>query len=1064
MDDVQRERGAIAWMARNSVAANLLMAVIVLAGIAGMFRVSQEVFPTFDLDIVSVHVPYPGASPTEGEQGIVLAVEEALRGLDGVKRVSSTAGEGFAQVRAELLLGTDKDKVLSDVKTAVDRVTTLPLEAEEPNVTLVSGRQQVVSLVVSGEQELGVLHALAEDIRLRLLESPDVTQVDLQGVRPLEVSIEVPQRQLEAYALTLDQVAAQVRAASLELPGGSLKTAGGEVLVRVSDRRLQGHEFADIPLRGTASGASVRLGDIATITDGYADVDLSSYYDGRPAVRIVAYRIGEETPQRVSDAVHSTLEELEPGLPAGIHINIWDDDSALLADRINLLTRNARLGMLLVLLVLAAFLDLRLAFWVGLGIPISVLGALALMPMADVSINMVSLFAFIVTLGMVVDDAIVVGENIYEKENEGASRPAAAVAGAREMIVPVTFAILTTIVAFSPLLVVPGVMGKIFRIMPILVILVLVFSWIESFFVLPAHLAHDYSRIMRLVPPLRSFNRLVERARQPIARGLAWFSADVYHPLALWLVKFRYAAVAGGAATFLLSVGLVGAGIVPFSFFPKLEGDLVSVAARLPYGTPVERTAAVQQILEQSAMQAIQERASGEEGEQDVFRGMYTSLGSGPAARNGLREDGAHLVTVELQLVPTSERTFSSKEFIATWTEATPPIAGLESLVFQSSVGPGAGAAVDVQLSHPDTEVLEQAAAEVFGALQSYAALTDYENGFASGKPQLDFSLQPAAATLGLTGNDVARQLRSAFFGAEALREQRGRNEIKAMVRLPSEERDSEFHLERMLIRSPAGGMVPLSHVAAFRRGRAPTTINREDGRRVVNVKAELSAGASSSRDVLESLEEDAFPGLRDRFPGLTIDFAGEQREQGEVFRALMLNFLLAMVVMYAMLAIPFRSYIQPIIVMAAIPMGFVGAVGGHLIMGYGLSIISMFGIVALAGVVVNDSLVLIDATNRYRRNGASAEDAAIQGGIRRLRPILLTSLTTFFGLAPMIVETSVQARFLIPMAISLGFGVLFATLAILLLVPPLYMIIEDVTGFFSRITSPEEEAPPLPR
>ncbi len=1050
--------GPIAWMASNSVAANLIMLMVILAGLFGTLRVKQEIFPAFDLDIVSIGVPYPGASPEEVEQGIVLAIEEAVRGVDGVKRVSSVASEGSGNVLIELLLGEDRDAALADVKTAVDRIVTFPEEAERPTVSLVSGRSQVVSLIVSGDQDLATLHAIAEDARARMLASPDITQVDLQGVPPLEVSVEVAQQTLETYGLTLEQIAAQIRASSLELPGGSLKTDGGELLVRVADRRLAGHEFEDILLKGTAGGSEVRLGEIATVRDGYADIDLFSYYDGNPAVRLVAFRIGDETPQSVSAATRAVMDGLRGDLPANIELSIWDDDSELLADRINLLVRNARLGLVLVLMVLTAFLDLRLAMWVGLGIPISILGALSLMPSADVSINMVSLFAFIVTLGMVVDDAIVVGENIYDKEQAGTPRTTAAVEGAQEMIVPVTFSILTTIVAFSPMLLVPGVMGKIFRIMPILVGLVLAFSWLESFFVLPAHLAHDYSWFTRLLPrPITWSLERVDAVRRPISSGLDRFNANVYRPVLEVLLRQRYISIAGGAAMFVLAVGVVGSGLVPFSFFPKLEGDVVKVSARLPYGTPLSRTEVVQRTFEQSALATIHAI-----GDPDDLLGMYSTLGAGPAERNGNSETGSHLVTVELQLQPTGDRTFTSLEFTNAWKEHTTALVGVESIVFASSVGPGAGAAVDVLLSHPDTEVLAAASGELFETLRSYPSLTDFENSYASGKPQLDFHLTSAAGSLGLTGNDVARQLRSAFFGAEALREQRGRNEVKVMVRLPESQRDSEFHLERLQVRTAAGGMVPLSHVASFERGRAPTVISREDGDRVVNVKAELASGVVSSREVLSSLGDEVFPDLIERYPGLEVTLAGEQREQGEVFANLGLNYLLAMAVMFALLAIPFKSYTQPIIVMAAIPMGFVGAVGGHLIMGYELSIISMFGIIALSGVVVNDSLVLIDSTNRRRKAGATAWEAVVYGGTRRLRPILLTSLTTFFGLAPMILETSVQARFLIPMAISLGFGVLFATFIILLLVPCLYLVIDDASRLTFRLVG-IEQVPPAP-
>ncbi len=1031
--------GAIAWMARNPVAANLLMLVILVGGIVGLLRVKQEVFPSFDLDIVAVQVPYPGASPSEVEQGIVLAVEEELRGLDGVKRVTSDAGEGVGQVRAELLLGTNPDKLLADVKSAVDRISSLPEEAEEPIVTLVSRRQQVVSLVLSGEQDLRALHDIAEEIRDRLLTSPEVTQVELEGVRPLEIAIEVPQEALEAYGLSLDQIAAQVRAASLELPGGALKTKGGELLVRVADRRLEGDQFADIVIKGSPQGGDVRLGDIATIEDGYQDTDLYNYFDGAPAVRVVAYRIGDETPQEVADAVKAMKADLERELPENLTLAIWDDDSELLRDRIDLLTRNAWMGMILVLLVLTAFLDLRLAVWVGLGIPISIMGAFALMPAAGLSVNMISLFAFIITLGMVVDDAIVVGENIHEAESRGESRMNAAIRGASQMVVPVSFSIITTVIMFTPLLFVPGFMGKIFGILPMLVIMILLFSWLESFFVLPAHLGHGSDTLQRVFPPARWAGDVIERLRQPFERGLVRFRDGWYAPTVDRFIAWRYVSFAVGVALFLLTVGVVGSGLVPRTFFPKLEGDVVTATARLPYGTPIDRTREVQRALEAAVQRAVD--ASGG----DVFEGMYTSLGAGPSARNGAREEGAHLVTVEVQLAPTGEREISAQEFSNLWSAQMPPIAGVESLIFQSNVGPGAGAAVDVMIAHPDTEVLEEVSNEILGVLKTYDGLTDHENSFALGKPQLDFKLLPAAATLGLTGSDVARQIRASFFGSEALREQRGRNEIKAMVRLPEEQRTSEYHLERLKIRTPSGSFVPLSTVARVERGRAPTTITREDGRRVVNVRAELAPTAKSSASIVESLEQDLFPRLRSDHPGIIVDFAGEQREQAEVGTSLALNFVIALFLMYTMLAIPFKSYVQPVIVMLAIPMGMVGAVFGHLVMGYELSMVSGFGIVALAGVVVNDSLVMIDAINKMREQGMTAWEAARQGGIRRLRPILLTSLTTFFGLAPMILETSVQARFLIPMAISLGFGVLFATLAILLLGPPVYLIVDDV-------------------
>jgi multidrug efflux pump subunit AcrB len=1037
-------------MAQNSVASNLLMFVVFISGLLGLTRVIQEVFPEFSLDIVSVAVPYPGASPAEVEQGITLAIEEEVRGLDGVKRVTSTSSEGMSRVNVELLLGADGEKALNDVKSAVDRITSFPEEAERPTVSLSSPRRQVITLVIYGDQPLSTLHAVAERARVGLLERPDITQVDLLGVPPVELSIEVSRDKLESYDLSLDEIARQIRAASVELPGGEIESKSGELLIRVADRRQRGHEFANIIVRGTGQGHAIRLGDIATIRDGYADNDQANFFNGKPAVRLTAFRIGDETPKGVSQAVRDYAEELRADLPSTVKLEAWSDDSEILTGRIDLLVRNARLGLALVLVVLALFLKLRLAAWVALGIPVSFLGALALMPPFGLSINMVTLFAFIVTLGMVVDDAIVIGENIYTKMQQGMPRMQAAIEGTREMAVPVTFAVLTTVAAFSPLFFVPGVMGKIFVMIPAIVCSVLIWSLIESFFILPAHLAHGKD-----TPP-HGLAGAIDRVQRAVGRGLERFSARLYQPFLEKIITYRYIAVAAAAAAFILCIGAVKSGLIPFSFFPKLAADQVVASARLPYGAPPELAERVRDALEQSGRQAMKDM-----GEPTAVRGMFTRLGEGPAGRGPRAPEaatGSHLVTVEIGLVPSEQRHFESAALSAAWSKRMPELAGVESLIISHTFGPGAGADVGVQLSHTDTEVLARASEELTGVLRGYQALTNVENGYAAGKPQLDFHLLPEARNLGLSGADVARTLRSSFFGAEALREQRGRDEMRVMVRLPEAERRSESDLSQLDVPTPRGGSVPLNYVARFERGRAPTSIEREDGKRVVAVEAELRPGIKSAREIIENLEAETIPQLREKYRGLSVAMVGQQREQGEAFQSLGKNFLVALFVIFALLAVPFRSYAQPLIVMSAIPFGFVGAVLGHVMMGYGLSIISVFGIIALAGVVVNDSLVLIDATNRRRREGDDARTAIVWGATRRLRPILLTSLTTFFGLAPMISETSIQARFLIPMAISLGYGVLFSTVVVLLIVPALYLIVEDARALASGHGEPEPE------
>jgi len=1041
--------GPISWMSRNTVASNLLMAVIFLLGLRGVFNIKQEIFPDFNLDIVTVSVPYPGASPEEVEQGIVLAVEEEVRSLDGVKRVNSSAGEGVGTVSIELQLGQDNDRILNDVKASVDRITTFPEEAEKPIVTLLSNKREVVSLLFSGEQDLAALHDAAESARRKLLDDPRVTQVELAGVPPLEVSIEVSRAQLEALGLSLDDVARQITLASLELPGGEVEASGGEFLVRVTDRKRTGEDFADIVLRSTASGGQVRLSDVAVIRDGYQDNDLQFLFKGQPAVQLIAYRVGDETPSDVAQATRDLADRLVTELPDTVEVTVWKDDSIMLAERIDLLMRNGAMGLALVVLVLALFLDLRLAFWVALGIPLSFAGAFILAPIWGVSINMVSLFALIVVLGLVVDDAIVVGENIYELESRGKSRLEAAIEGGRQMAVPVTFAVLTSIAAFTPLMFVPGVMGKIFGIIPIIVISVLLFSLVEGFFILPAHLGHGGGERSKN-PLVRGFDFIVDRTHAPVQKWVAHrlerFNEGPYARLLRGLIAARYVTLSVAMASMILTVGLLAAQVVPFSFFPKLEGNTINVSARLPYGAPTEATNRVRQELRAALDETITEFG------EDKVTGVLARVGQGAdtfGPGGGPGATGSHLLSFTVEFVSTGNRDFTTADFSNAWQAKVPPLPGIDALTFNSSSGPGGGAAVDAQLSHPDTEVLASASAEMVELLRGYSDLKDVENSFATGKPQLDFTLRDNARTLGLSSTDIARQLRSSFYGAEALREQRGRNEMKVMVRLPEHERVSEYDVEQLRIKAPTGAFVPIGSVAAFERSRAPTTIERESGQRTVNVKAELSATAKSSQNVVKALNTEVFPELRKKYPDLKVDLVGEQRSQEESMLALRDNFLIALFVIYALLAIPFRSYVQPIIIMSAIPFGIVGAVMGHFVMGFELSIISMMGIIALSGVVVNDSLVLIDAANDYRKEGLGPIDAIVKAGQRRMRPILLTSFTTFFGLMPMIWETSPQARFLIPMAISLGFGVLFATVIVLLLVPALYLIVEDLVGLF---------------
>jgi len=1035
-------RGPIAWMARNAVAANLLMIVLLVGGFLLSMRIKQEVFPEFDLDIITIQVPYPRATPSMVEKGIILAVEEAVSGLDGVKKVTSNSGENMGTVAVELLLETDPNKALQDVKNAIDRITTFPDEAEKPTVSLISTRREVLSLVVYGDQEEGTLRVLAERMRGELLQDPDITYVQLSGIRPLEIDVALPQDKQRAHGLKHADVARKIRSSAVELPGGYVKTSGGDVLLRLDERRDLGSEFGNIPLVTSPDGTHLRLDDLATVTDGFAETDQAAFYNGKRAVLVKVFRVGDQTPIQVADAVENYLKGFKTRLPEGLKVDIVNDMSEIYRDRIDLLLRNARLGLILVLVILGLFLEVRLAFWVTLGIPISMLGSMLFMPFMDVSINMISLFAFIVTIGIVVDDAIVVGENVYEYRQRGMPILKASILGARRIATPVTFAILTNIVAFMPMFFVPGIMGKIFRVIPAVVITVYAVSLVEALFILPAHLGHQKSAGRRRGPL-----GWLHRGQQAFARLLERFIHNRYRRVLRGALRNRYFTVAVGIAILAATVGFVRGGHISMGLMPTVESDFVVASVVLPYGSPVADTNAAQARLVEKAREVLA-RHGGERITRGILSLTGTALAMHGPGGGGASGSGGHQATVLVYLVPTDKRDIGAEEFVGEWRQAVGDVAGLESLTFTSSLGgPSGGAAIDVQLSHPDVAVLEQAADELAGKLTTFTGVKDVDNGFSLGKPQLSFKPTNLALSEGLDASTIAAEVRNAFYGAEALRQQRGRDEIKVMVRLPESERQSEYNVEELMIRLPGGGEIPLRMAADVERGRAYTEIRRAEGNRVVDVTADVERGVTDPGQVIDDLKEDFLPDLIAKHAGLSFSLEGEQREMSEAMGTLKMGFGLAMLVMYALLAIPFRSYLQPLVVMAAIPFGIVGAIVGHVIMGYNLSVISMMGIVALAGVVVNDALILMDAANKARARGETPFEAISQAGVRRFRPILLTSLTTFFGLAPMIFETSMQARFLIPMALSLGFGILASTLIVLLLIPSLYLIAEDLRG-----------------
>ena len=1032
----------IKWMAHNHVAANLLMMLFIVGGLGLGLSIKQEVFPEINLDRIQVSVAYPGAGPDEVEEGIILQIEENITGIDGIKEVSSAAAEGYGVVTALITEGEDADLILQDVKSAVDRIITFPEDAEKPVINKVLNRREVASLVVYGNVSERSLREQAEAMRDELLAMDDITQAELGGVRPYEISIEISEENLQRYNLTLDQVANRIRRASLDLPGGSVKAAGGEILLRTKERRYKGAEYGDIVILANADGSEVMLHDIATVKDGFEETDEYASFNGMPAAMVSVFRIGDEKPTVISDVVYEYMLEKRLTLPDSIQVDVWNDTSELFDSRLKLLLKNAVLGLTMVLVVLSLFLQIRLALWVMLGIPISFLGALLIMPGLDVSINMISLFAFIMALGIVVDDAIVVGENIFEHRQKGKKYLQAAVDGAQEVAIPVTFSILTSVAAFMPLLFVEGIMGKFIKVIPAVVISILIVSLIESLFVLPAHLSLGGRKLEKQKSPSPA-----DKIRKYTVGSLEKFVNGPYQKFIRLCLEYRYASFAAAIAILFLAIGITKGGIVKFRFMPEVEGDLIRVALEMPRGTPVEQTTEVHDYLVEKAIKVVEDYDRESGADKSSLRQLYSVVGGtiaqgGPAG--GAGSSGAHLSNISLLLIPSEERDFPATEISKRWRKEVGEITGIDSLTFTSNLM-HVGANIDVRFAHDDFSILKQSSQRLKDFLIQYPGVEDIKDSYPEGKKEIKIRLKPAARTLGITEADLGRQIRGAFYGAEALRLQRGRNEVKVMVRYPEEDRRNLWDFEKMRIRTPDGGEIPLQQAVSIDQGRGYSVINRADRKRVINVTATVDNSKANAEDILADLQKTILVDLTNDFPGLTYDLEGEEKERQDSLASMGKGFILAMFAVYALLAIPFRSYTQPFLIMAAIPFGMVGAVLGHLIMGFNLSILSIFGIVALSGVVVNDSLLLIDQVNRNRRQGQDLFMAVIEGGMRRFRPILLTSLTTFFGLMPMILETSVQAQFLIPMAISLGFGIMFATGITLLLVPTLYMILEDL-------------------
>ncbi len=1041
--------GPIAFMVQNRLAANVLMLFLVLAGLAAATNLVQEVLPDLSLDRVQVLITYPGATPGEIEESVVRPIEEQIRGVEGLDELEAAASESFGSVVAQFRAGTDINRALSEVKAEVDRIVTFPEGAERPQVREVTSRQNVIRLLVHGNVPERSLKELAYGIEEGISSLPEVSLAEVSGARPYEISIEVPVQRLRALGLTLEDVALAVRQGSTELSAGTISAGEEEILVRALGRNYEQGDFEDIIVLTRLNGTAVRLRDIATVRDEFADSDLSLRYNGRRAVAVDVFRSSNEKVLEIATAVREHLQaEVLPSLPPGVDVEIWKDDSVEVAGRLGLMIENALLGLALVLAALTLFLELRLALWVAVGLAISFIGTFLFMGLLGVSVNMFSLMALVLALGIVVDDAIVVGESVYSERERGERGIAAAIQGTRRVSAPVVFAVLTTATAFAALLPAPGPQGRLGRAIPIVVITVLLISLVESLFVLPNHLAHlpapDASR--RESWPSRQLDRIrggVDRLLKrvvagPLDRGLR---LSVDQPAIV---------LASAAGLLVLTMGIVGAGVVPNQFLTPIAGEVVSANLELPVGTAGERTSAVAAQLEAAGHRALARIALERDRDADPLEvGVAVTVGQpaalfDPLGGNAVEAARGHLGAVQFKLIDWQRHGIPASTFEQLWREEVGTLPDVRSLSISSNLIT-LGLPVHFNLSHPDPARLAVIENEFVAELSGIAGVFDIRSNLDEGFRELQLELKPAARTLNLTVGDFASQVRSAFFGAEALRVQRGREDMGVYVRLPEEERNSAEDVENYLVRTP-GGEVPLGQVASASFARSAATIHRLDGRRAVTVTADVDPVVVTGQEVNRSLEDGILERLstEDRLFGYT--FGGQREQQEHANAALGQSLFLALIVMYALMAIPFGSYSQPLIILAAVPLGLIGAVAGHMLLGLSLGIWSMYGLIGVSGVVVNDSLMMIKFINDLKDSGLPAREAIIVGAKHRFRAILLTSITTFVGVAPLVFETSTHAQHLVPLAASVGFGVLIATALLMLVIPALVMVQSTVT------------------
>ncbi|MGR3971485.1 efflux RND transporter permease subunit [Shewanella sp. 1180_01] len=1026
------QKGILAWFARNSVAANLLMWALLVGGLFSTVLINKEVFPSFELNLLNISVAYPGAAPQEIEEGINIKIEEAIQDINGIKKVTSVASEGVGSITVEVEDGYEVQTVLDEAKLRLDAISTFPVNIEKPNIYQIKPENNVIWVSVYGDMTLHDMKELAKSVRDDLTQLPAVTRAKVTGVRDYEIAIEVSEDKLREYGLTFTQVALAVQNSSFDLPGGSIRAQDGDILLRTKGQAYTGDDFANIVVTTRPDGSRVMLPQVATIKDDFEERLEYTRFNGKPAAIIEVTSVDDQNALDIAAQVKQYVEDRRATLPANAQLDTWGDMTHYLKGRLNMMMSNMFYGALLVFIILAMFLDLKLAFWVMMGLPVCFLGTMLIMPLEPFSmtINMLTLFAFILVLGIVVDDAIVIGESAYTEVERHGHSVENVIRGAQKVAMPATFGVLTTIAAFIPMLMVSGPMGIIWKSIGMVVILCLAFSLVESKFILPAHLAH--MKFKKPGAPRGFFGRLKANFNDRVQH----FIHHSYRNFLERCIKQRYNVVAAFIGVLILSIALVASGKVRWVFFPDIPSDFIQVQLEMDEGSSEENTLKVVQSIEE-ALYKMNDKMEKDNGYQ-VVKHSFVNMSSRTSA------------FIFAELTKGEDREVDGVTIAAAWREQLPELLSVKKLSFNASTN-DAGGDISFRLTSSDLDELSAASKELKQKLASYEGVYDIADNFSSGSHEIRLKIRPEAEALGLTLSDLARQVRYGFYGYEAQRILRNKEEIKVMVRYPLEQRRTVGYLENMLIRTPTGTSVPFSTVAQIEKGESYASITRVDGKRAITITANANKNIVEPSKVVQEIQKDYLPQLQAKYPKIQTALDGGSLDEQNAMVGLMQGFFFALFTIYALMAIPLKSYSQPLIIMSVIPFGIIGALFGHLIQGLAMSVLSLCGIVALAGVVVNDSLILVDFVNRAREQGQSVRQAAVDSGCYRFRAIILTSLTTFVGLVPIILERSLQAQIVIPMATSLAFGILFSTVVTLILVPLLYIILDDVSRSSSR-------------